>query len=58
MVVSCHEGKYSEVDPAGMGWVAEGSNDPQGTGNGFKVLYQRCVQERELLHNSLYNTGP
>ena len=48
---------YSGVSAEGLDWIDQGYSDPDRTGNGFKVLYQRCVLGRELLQRSIYNTG-
>ena len=49
---------YPGVDPAGIDWVGKGYGDPDRTGNGFKAAYQRFVQQRQLMHDSLHNLNP
>lgn len=45
------------VSSEGIDWILRGYFDPEGTGNGFQVLYQRCVQGRELLERSINNSS-
>jgi hypothetical protein len=45
---------FPGVSPEGIDWIRLGFFDPEGTGNGFQVLYQRCVQGRELLERSIF----
>jgi hypothetical protein len=46
---------FPGVSAAGIEWIRQGYSDPDGTGNGFQVLYQRCVQGRELIERSISN---